>query len=35
VDLKAAVTGGGGRSGNRNERASPVAASAGETGGPH
>jgi outer membrane protein TolC len=34
VDLKAAVAGGG-RSGNRNERASPVAASAGETGGPH
>jgi outer membrane protein TolC len=35
VNLKAAVTGGGGRAGNRNERASPVAASAGETGGPH
>ncbi len=34
VDLKTAVTGGG-RSGNRNERASPVGASAGETGGPH
>jgi len=32
VDLKAAVTGGGGRSRNRNERASPVAASGGETG---
>jgi outer membrane protein TolC len=35
VDLKAAVAGGGGRSGNRNERASPMAVSAGETGGPH
>jgi outer membrane protein TolC len=34
VDLKAAVAGGG-RSGNRNERASPMAVSAGETGGPH
>jgi outer membrane protein TolC len=35
VDLKAAVAGGGGRSGNRNERAGPMAVSAGETGGPH
>jgi outer membrane protein TolC len=34
VGLKAAVAGGG-RSGNRNERASPMAVSAGETGGPH
>jgi outer membrane protein TolC len=34
VDLKAAVAGGG-RSGNRNERANPMAVSAGETGGPH
>jgi outer membrane protein TolC len=34
VDLKAAVAGGG-RSANRNERASPMALSAGETGGPH
>jgi outer membrane protein TolC len=34
ADLKAAVAGGG-RSGNRNERASPMAASGGETGGPH
>jgi outer membrane protein TolC len=33
VNLKAAVAGGG--SGNRNERASPVAASASETGGPY
>jgi len=34
VDLKAAVAGGG-RSANRNEQASPMAVSAGETGGPH
>jgi outer membrane protein TolC len=34
VDLKAAVAGGG-RSSNRNERANPMAVSAGETGGPH
>jgi outer membrane protein TolC len=34
VDLKAAVAGGG-RSGNRNERASPTAVSVGVTGGPH
>jgi outer membrane protein TolC len=34
MDLKAAVAGGG-RSSNRNERANPMAVSAGETGGPH
>jgi outer membrane protein TolC len=34
VDLKAAVAGGG-RPGNRNERANPMAVSGGETGGPH
>jgi len=34
VNLKAAVAGGG-RSANRNERATPMAVSAGETGGPH
>jgi outer membrane protein TolC len=34
VDLKTAVAGGG-RPGNRNQRANPMAVSAGETGGPH